>query len=96
EQLNFIVHLYNNDLPFLQDNIEYVKSIMLQEGYPFKLYGKTGSSSKGHGWFIGYAIFDDGPYFFTTYIEGENINGSQVRDKTAEILNSIFSNETGR
>ncbi|MDR0949428.1 MAG: class D beta-lactamase [Lachnospiraceae bacterium] len=94
EQLDFIVRFYNNDLPFSQENIEYVKSIMLQEGYPFELYGKTGSSSNGYGWFVGYAIFDDSPYFFVTYIEGEKINGSLVREKTTEILNRVLSNKT--
>lgn len=91
EQLDFIIRLYHNQLPFSQENIEYVKSIMRQEGYSTELYGKTGSSGKGHGWFVGYAIIDEKPYFFSTYIEGENIDGPSVRNKTAEILDNLIN-----
>ncbi len=92
EQLDFIIRFYNNELPFSKDNIEYVKSIIRQESYPIELYGKTGSSGKGHGWFVGYAIFNEKPYFFATYIEGKNVDGPLVRDKTAEILSQFFRN----
>ncbi len=91
EQLDFIIRLYHNELPFLKDNMEYVKSTMHQEGYPIDIYGKTGSSGRGHGWFVGYLLINEKPYFFATYIEGEDISGLIVRDKTAEILNNIFN-----
>jgi beta-lactamase class D len=91
EQLDLIIRLYNNELPFSQDNMEYVKSIMRQEGYSVEIHGKTGSSGNGQGWFVGYAILNEKPYFFATYIEGKNVEGPLVRDKTAEILNKLLS-----
>lgn len=91
EQLEFMISLYHNDLPFSQKNMEYVKSIIKQEGYPIELYGKTGSSASGHGWFVGYTLLDEKPYFFATYIEGKEVSGPLVRDKTAEILVELLS-----
>lgn len=91
EQLAFMIRLYHDELPFSQRNMEYVRSIMKQEGYPIDLHGKTGSSGRGHGWFVGYALLDGKPYFFATYIEGKEVSGLQVRDKTAEILIDFFS-----
>lgn len=86
EQLDFIIRLYHNELPFSQENMDYVKSIMKQENCPIDVYGKTGTSGEGRGWFIGYAIIKDKVYFFTTYIEGKNVGGPLARDKTVEIL----------
>ncbi len=91
EQLDLITRLYNNELSFSQVNMEYVNSIMRQEDYSVEIYGKTGSSGKGHGWFVGYAILNEKPYYFATYIEGENVDGPLARDKTAEILSELFS-----
>ena len=90
EQLDLIIRLYNNELPFSQENMEYVKSIMRQEGYPVEIYGKTGSSGEGHGWFVGYAVINERPYFFAVYIEGENVDGPLARDKTADILSELL------
>lgn len=92
EQLDFIIRFYNDELPFSQNNIDYVKSIMRQDDCPMELYGKTGTSGKGHGWFVGYTVINDKVYFFTTYIEGENVDGPLIRDKVTEILNDLLNN----
>gem|GEM_PF-6249480 len=71
--------------------MEYVKSIMCQEGYPIDIYGKTGAFGKGQGWFIGYTLINEAPYFFASYIEGNGVDGPLVRDKTIEILCDILN-----
>lgn len=55
-----------------------------------EIYGKTGSSGKGHGWFVGSTILNEKPYFFSAYVEGKNVEGPPVRDKTAEILSELL------
>lgn len=91
EQLDFIIRLYHNELPFEPENMDYVKSIMKQDGYGIDLYGKTGSSGNGMGWFVGYALLDDKPVFFVTYIEGAGTSGLIARDLTAQIINDFMS-----
>ncbi|GHV03012.1 hypothetical protein AGMMS50229_00930 [Campylobacterota bacterium] len=91
EQLDFIIRLYYNRLPFSQKNMEYVKSIMRQSGYPIEVYGKTGSSGNGDGWFIGYALLNNKPYFFATYIAGNGATSPQARDKTIKIIEGFLS-----
>lgn len=86
EQLDFIYRLYHDDLPFSKESINYLKTIMKQDGYPIELYGKTGSSGKGDGWFVGYATLDERPYYVVTYITGEEASGLIARDETARIL----------
>lgn len=86
QQLDFIYRLYTNDLPFSLENMEYVREIMKQEGYPVELYGKTGSSGDGLGWFVGYVVLEEQPYFFTTVIRGADASGLAARDITAEIF----------
>ncbi|MDR0881889.1 MAG: class D beta-lactamase [Candidatus Adiutrix sp.] len=89
EQLDFIIRLYRNELPFSRDNMEYVKSILRQDAYPIEIYGKTGSSGDGNGWFVGYTLLNEKPYFFAVYIEGTDASGALARDKIAEILSKF-------
>lgn len=91
EQLDFIIRLYRNELPFSRGNMEYVKSILRQEAYPIDIYGKTGSSGDGNGWFVGYTLLNKKPYFFSVYIEGEGVSGALARDKIAEILSKFLN-----
>lgn len=86
EQLDFIIRLYHNDLPFSDENMDYVKSILRQDGYPLELYGKTGSSGRKQGWFVGYVLLDGAPCFFTTYIEGKDVSGLLAREDTVKII----------
>lgn len=90
QQLDFIMKLYHNELPFQQENMDYVKSILKQDAYPFDLYGKTGSSGDGMGWFVGYALLEEKPIFFAAYMEGESASGLIARDVTAQMFEDLF------
>lgn len=90
EQLDFIMELYEETLPFSRKNMAYVKRLLRQEGYPMDLYGKTGSSGRRQGCFVGYAPFDDVTLFFAVYIEGDGVSGLLARDITANVLSDHF------
>ncbi|MCB9771905.1 MAG: class D beta-lactamase [Candidatus Omnitrophica bacterium] len=67
EQINMLVKLYQNKLPFSISTMDAVKKFM-KEG---NTYGKTGwtrSNGQHIGWWIGYKDLSNGPIFFATRI----------------------------
>lgn len=86
EQVDFLTRLYRGELPFQSRHMAYVRSVMKQEHATLDLYGKTGSSGEGQGWFVGYVLSEDRPFFFAVYMEGENISGLFVRERMYELL----------
>lgn len=67
DQINMLVKLYQNELPFSHLNMESVKGFM-KDG---DTYGKTGwtrSNGQHIGWWIGYKERLNGPIFFATRI----------------------------
>lgn len=87
EQIDMLVKLYNNQLPFSRGTMNTVKEFM-QSGN--NVYGKTGwTRDKGEhfGWWIGYQVFNDrAPLFFVTRIV-KNVN--EPVDDFAECRKSI-------
>lgn len=77
EQLDFLVRLYQNKLPFSQRSMDLVKQIMVMErGNGYVIRGKTGwASDWGEpydvGWFVGYVEKGDQVWFFATCIQDE-------------------------
>jgi beta-lactamase class D len=71
DQINMLVKLYNNDLPFSRASMETVKGFMQQDDDK-SLFGKTGWTRKDGqhiGWWIGYKTYDNrAPIFFATRI----------------------------
>lgn len=69
-QVEFLIKLYENRLPFLQTSIDHVKRIMVsknEDNYTFR--DKTGWTRKNGediGWWVGYLTTDDNIYFFAT------------------------------
>lgn len=99
EQLNFVIRLYNEELPFDRENIKTVKKMLInEETKDTLLAGKTGTWDDGNspvGWYVGYAVVKENPYIFVTRIEkpesGESgkVAGSRAREITKEILNEL-------
>lgn len=98
-QINFLVKLYENRLPFSQESIDKVKSIMVSEKDHLGVFrDKTGWAVKDGqniGWWIGYLTTGDNVYFFATRIvQGvamENTNFSGWRKSiTKKILTDII------
>ncbi len=99
-QINFLVMLYENQLPFSQENIDKVKNIMISETDQLGVFrDKTGWAVKDEqniGWWIGYLTTKDNVYFFATRIVQDvaikNTNFSECRKSiTKKILTDIIA-----
>lgn len=89
EQIQFLQHLYNNDLPFSEDTIAMVKDIMIVEQTPdYTIRAKTGwvfsgASDQGQvGWYVGYLEQNDDVYLFATNLA---ISGADDLGARAEV-----------
>ena len=76
QQVDILVKLYNNDLPFSSRAIEIVKDIMIYEKTDdYILRAKTGWGvrlASQVGWFVGYVIKGDDVFFFVNNIDIHN------------------------
>jgi len=80
EQIQFLVHLHKEDLPFSRHTMETVKRILIQEETPtYTFRAKTGwgeQDGKNIGWYVGYIEREGNVFFFATNIESENSDES--------------------
>ncbi|SHG44757.1 beta-lactamase class D [Fodinibius roseus] len=69
-QIEYLIKLYENRLPFSKKNISIVKRIMISESSDSLTFrGKTGWTRKNGqdiGWWVGYLETNDNVYFFAT------------------------------
>lgn len=84
EQIAFLKKLYKNDLPFLQEHIDLLKSIMIDEqGKNYIIRAKTGwavpKDAEHHGWYVGYVESSKGVYFFATNLIIESADELPLR-----------------
>ena len=93
EQVDFIERLERSKLPFSQRTMEITKNlILLKTTEKGKFYGKTGSSGEHGpngdplGWFVGYVIHDDKPFYFAVNLEGKDVWGKKARAIVEEVL----------
>jgi beta-lactamase class D len=72
QQIDLLIRLYKNELPFSKRNMDIVKDILLREKTDeYILRTKTGSTiqdSTPIGWYIGYLEKDSNVYFFATNV----------------------------
>lgn len=101
-QIEWLVKLYENKLPFAEDHMETVKKIMVSEQQNDTVfYDKTGWARKDGeniGWWIGYMTTTDNVYFFATRIINpvavENSNFAACRKTiTKRILGDYLNNK---
>ncbi|WP_020531959.1 penicillin-binding transpeptidase domain-containing protein [Flexithrix dorotheae] len=101
-QIEFLIKLYENNLPFSDTIINKVKEIMISEVTESKiLRGKTGwtrHAGKDIGWWVGYLESDSNVYFFATRltksIEDKNPHFLSARKNiTNNILSQIINNQ---
>jgi beta-lactamase class D len=86
QQIDFLVSLYQNKVPFSQRNIDIVKDIFIFEKTDnYILRGKTGWAGFGEegktqiGWFVGYIEREGRPYFFAMNIDIKEPKDAQSR-----------------
>jgi beta-lactamase class D len=96
EQVEFLLKLYKNELPFSERTTNIVKDIMtLEKTDKYVLRGKTGSGEKKEnnytqGWFVGYITHENNAFIFATNImASEKANGFKAKEITYEILKSL-------
>ncbi|MCL9807641.1 penicillin-binding transpeptidase domain-containing protein [Flavobacterium amniphilum] len=101
-QIEFLIKLYQNKLPFSKKTIEKTKEIMIAEQTDAYTYrGKTGWTRKNDtdiGWWVGYLETKDNVYFFATRIlknsSDDNPDFSKGRKEiTRNILNEIIEKQ---
>ncbi|RYU96484.1 class D beta-lactamase [Emticicia agri] len=97
-QVEFLVKVYEEKLPFSKGNMEILKRVMLtEETDNYSIRSKTGwtrVSGNDIGWWVGYVERNDNSYFFTTRIIKKrstlNKNFGQCRkDITKNILRQL-------
>lgn len=101
-QVEFLIKLYENQLPFSQETIDKTKEIIISKKTGSRLYrSKTGwtmRNGKDLGWWIGYVTTSDNVYFFATRLlkdkNDTNPNFAEGRKIiTNKILNEIIEIE---
>ena len=94
EQLDFLIKLYKNELPFSAKSQNIVKKIMLcEDTLGYKLRAKTGwgeQDSLNIGWYIGWVEKDNNVYFFATNIESKNPDIKSFPEARIEITKAIL------
>ena len=87
EQINLLVRLYRNELPFSQRTMDIVKDILINEKNDhYVLRAKTGWTQRVHpqiGWWVGYVEQNGGAYFFAINIDISASGDAVAREKVA-------------
>ena len=97
-QLEFLVKVYEEKLPFSKRNIEILKRVMNNETSPaYTIRSKTGwtkANNQDAGWWVGYVQRQDNVYFFATRLikhreEVDKNFGNCRKELTKNILKQI-------
>ena len=94
QQVELLVRLYRNALPFSSGTMASVREIMVMEKtQTYVLRAKTGLSGgpdRGVGWYVGYVVRAEGTYFFATEIQIRRPEDSRMRvELTKTILRGL-------
>lgn len=98
-QIDFLVQLYENKVPFSQKTIDKVKEIMISESTDHFIFrDKTGWTNKDGidiGWWIGYVETPNDVFFFATRIKkGVNEINPDFSKARKEITKMILKDST--
>jgi len=90
EQIDFMIRLNTNKLPFSQRSVNIVKDIMIEKDtLGYVLRGKSGWGSQGSediGWFVGFVESNDNVYYFANCVQTDSKN---IDDKErADLFNN--------
>lgn len=88
QQIDLLVRLYKDKLPFSKRNMDIVKDILVREKTDkYTLRAKTGSTVQDSipiGWYIGYLEQSSNVYFFATNIS--SLSSAEPSPQTKEII----------
>jgi beta-lactamase class D len=97
EQLDLLVQLYKDELPFSKTAQETVKDLMiLEKNREYILRGKTGTVTRlpdvYYSWFVGYLEKNNRTYFFVTNLEKAKADSggmNEAKEITEKILKEM-------
>lgn len=83
QQIEFLLRLYEGDLPFRPEVMRTVKGMaLIEDTEDYKLYAKTGlaqvADGENTGWWVGWVEKDDNVYFFATLLLAKNPDDSFI------------------
>jgi beta-lactamase class D len=94
EQMNFIIHFYNNQLPFSRENIDLVKKmIILKQTDKWIFSGKSGMTvqdGKNIGWLVGYHEENGNAWLYVCNVESGQDNSAKFRESRRGITEKVF------
>jgi len=91
EQIEVLSKIFEGESFYGNESVEILKKIMLiQDSKERKIYGKTGSSSNGEAWFIGFTEKGQQREYFTIYLndssQKEQISSSVAKEIALQII----------
>ncbi|MFD2973957.1 class D beta-lactamase [Peribacillus deserti] len=89
EQVDFMEHLIEEELPFKEKNQKTVKRMMIQEEKDdYTLHGKTGTrlSDMGLGWYVGFIESNKETWVFALNLSG---TGTEAKNITLQVLKQM-------
>lgn len=87
EQALLLKKLLHKKLPFKHKSFSIVKEAMfIVKTHKGSLYGKTGSSGNGIGWFVGFVNSKNKSYSFAYLLKGKKASGSFAKSKLIALL----------
>jgi len=96
EQVDFLVRLYHDDLPFATQTMSQVKAIMINEQTDdYTLRAKTGwatlPQAQNVGWWVGWVERGDDVYFFAAALETTNPGDDFLATRIAVVRKTLQS-----
>jgi beta-lactamase class D len=93
EQIDLLVRLYKDDLPFSKRSMDIVKDILVREkNSDYILRAKFGSTTQDSipiGWYVGYLEKDSNVYFFATNVSGQISDSKFLESREAITINIL-------
>ena len=73
EQVEFLARLQREEFPVARRNLDFIKEVLNQEsGAGYRLIAKTGSSSDGEGWLVGWVESPGGVCVFALHLNSSS------------------------
>jgi len=94
QQIDFLIKLHDNKLPFSQRNMDVVKEIMIvKDTLNTIVHAKAGWGQNGKediGWFVGYVEKDDKVYYFANCLQTTDFENDQFGPARKDIVFDIL------
>ncbi|MCH5257793.1 MAG: class D beta-lactamase [Lachnospiraceae bacterium] len=93
EQVQVLTKIFEGESIYRDKEINILRQLMLVDEDTIKIYGKTGSSSNGEAWFVGFSEDNYERKYFAIYLNDSTQNDRISGSTAKEISLSIIQNE---